>query len=90
MDIILIMQSNCLSPQVIFYITDRSKAVLLIWFSVFACFGVSFCTVFTLCVSRCYLFRSKDKEDKIKKLCLTSRFETDNISSVELLLRHNE
>ena len=27
---------------------------------------------------------------KIKKLCLTSRFETDNISSVELLLRHNE
>ena len=31
-------------PLVIFYITDRSKAVLLIWFSVFACFGVSFCT----------------------------------------------
>ena len=30
------------------------------------------------------------KEIKIKKLCLTSRFETDNISSVELLLRHNE
>ena len=29
-------------PPVIFYITDRSKAVLLIWFSVFACFGVSF------------------------------------------------
>ena len=27
---------------------------------------------------------------KIKKLCLTPRFETDNISSVELLLRHNE
>ena len=27
---------------------------------------------------------------KIKKLCLTSRFETDNISSVELLLRHNK
>ena len=26
---------------------------------------------------------------KIKKICLTSRFETDNISSVELLLRHN-
>ena len=26
---------------------------------------------------------------QIKKLCLTSRFETDNISSVELLLRHN-
>ena len=32
--------------------TDRSKAVLLIWFSVFACFGVGFCTVFTLCVLR--------------------------------------
>ena len=31
----------------IYYITDRSKAVLLIWFSVFDCFGVSFCTVFT-------------------------------------------
>ena len=30
------------------------------------------------------------KKIKIKKLCLTSRFETDNISSVELLLRHNE
>ena len=27
---------------------------------------------------------------KIKKLCLTSRFETDNISSVELLLRQNK
>ena len=32
----------------------------------------------------------KDIKIKIKKLCLTSRFETDNISSVELLLRHNE
>ena len=34
----------------------------------------------------------KDKEIKIKikKLCLTSRFDIDNISSVELLLRHNE
>ena len=31
-----------------------------------------------------------DKDKKIKKLCLTSRFETDNISSVELLLRHNK
>ena len=39
-----------------FYITDRSKAVLLIWFSVFACFSVSFCTVFTFCVS-IYLVR---------------------------------
>ena len=29
------------------YITDRSKAVLQIWFSVFACFGVGFCTIFT-------------------------------------------
>ena len=28
-----------------FYITDRSKAVHLIWFSVFACFGVSFCGI---------------------------------------------
>ena len=38
-------------PPVIVYITDRSKAVLLIC-SVFACFGVRFCTVFTFCVSR--------------------------------------
>ena len=30
------------------------------------------------------------KKKKIKKLCLTLRFVTDNISSVELLLRHNE
>ena len=45
-----------LSPRpVIFYITDRYKAVLLIWFSVFACFGVGFSTVFTFCVSRLYL-----------------------------------
>ena len=29
----------------VFYITDRSEAVLLIWFSVFGGFGVSFCTV---------------------------------------------
>ena len=27
------------------YITTLSKAVLLIWFPVFACFGVSLCTV---------------------------------------------
>ena len=33
-------------------ITDRFKAALLIWFSVFACFRVSFCTVFTFCESR--------------------------------------
>ena len=39
-------------PPVIFYITDHSKAVLLIWFSVLACFGVSYCTVFTFFVSR--------------------------------------
>ena len=32
---------NRLKPQVIFYITDRSKALLLIWFSLIACFGVS-------------------------------------------------
>ena len=36
-----------LSPPV-----TSSKAALLIWFSVFACFGVSFCTGFTICVSR--------------------------------------
>ena len=30
------------------------------------------------------------KNKKIKKLCLTSRFQTVNISSVELLLRHNK
>ena len=30
------------------------------------------------------------KDIKIKKLCLTSRFETVNISSVGLLLRHNK
>ena len=36
----------------IFYKTDRPKAVLLIWFSGFASFGVSFCTVFNFCVSR--------------------------------------
>ena len=34
--------------SVIFYTTDRSKAVILICFSLFACFGVSFCTVFHL------------------------------------------
>ena len=38
-----------LNPTVIFYITDPSKALLLIWFSVFDCFGVSFCTVFSFC-----------------------------------------
>ena len=37
---------------VVFIISDRSKAVLLISSSVFACFGVSFCTVYTFCVSR--------------------------------------
>ena len=42
---------NRLKPPLVFYITDCSKAGLLIWFPVFACFGVSFCTVFT-CVSR--------------------------------------
>ena len=36
------------------YITDRSKSKLLILFSVFNCFGVSFCSVFTIDVSRCY------------------------------------
>ena len=33
---------NRFKPPVIFHITARSKAVLLIWFSVFACFGVIF------------------------------------------------
>ena len=44
---------NRLKPPVIFEITGSSKAllVLLILFSVFACFGVNFCTVFTFCVS---------------------------------------
>ena len=36
------------------YITDRSKAERL-WFSLLACFGVSFCTVVTFSVSRCYV-----------------------------------
>ena len=31
--------------------TDRSNALPLIWFFVFACFGVSFCTVYTFSVS---------------------------------------
>ena len=33
-------------------ISDRSKAVILISLSVCDCFGVSFCTVFTVCVPR--------------------------------------
>ena len=43
---------NLFKPPVMFYITDRSNAVLQIWFYVFACFDVRFCTVFTFCVSR--------------------------------------
>ena len=43
---------NRFRPSVIFYIPGRSKSVLLIWFSVFAFFGVNLCTVFTFCVSR--------------------------------------
>ena len=43
-----------LSPKVIFYIADRSKAVILIWFSVFACFSITLCSVFTICVSKWY------------------------------------
>ena len=31
-----------INSPVIFHITDSSKAVLPIWFSVFACFGTSF------------------------------------------------
>ena len=45
---------NRFKPPVIFYITDRSKAVLQISFSVFACFAVSFCTVllsFSVCLN---------------------------------------
>ena len=38
-------------------ITDRSKVVLLIWLSVFACFGDRVCTDFTFCLFRRYLFR---------------------------------
>ena len=36
---------------ILFYINDRSRSVLLIWFYVFACIGVSFCTVFIFFVS---------------------------------------
>ena len=37
---------NVSSPTYIdMYITDWSKAVLLIWFSVFSCSRVSFCAV---------------------------------------------
>ena len=43
---------NRFKPTSKIYITDHSKAALLIWLSVFACFGGSFCTVFTFCVSR--------------------------------------
>ena len=39
-------------PPIIVYITDRSKVVILIWFSVFTCFGVSFYTAVTFCRSR--------------------------------------
>ena len=39
-----------ISTPVIFYVTDHSKAVHPIWFSVFAYFG--FWTIFTFCVSR--------------------------------------
>ena len=39
----------------VFYITDRSKAILLILFSVIACFGVSFGIIFTFYVSIRYL-----------------------------------
>ena len=31
---------NGFKPPVIFHITDHSKAVLPIWFSVYACFGL--------------------------------------------------
>ena len=47
---------NRFKPPVLFDITDRSKAVLLIWLSVFACFGVSFCTCFTFYVSKCNMY----------------------------------
>ena len=38
------------------YITDRSKAVLLIWFSVFSCSRISFCAVLpSVCVDNIQL-----------------------------------
>ena len=43
---------NRFSPLVVFYITDRSKAVVLVWFSVIACFGISVCSGFNFYVSR--------------------------------------
>ena len=45
---------NRFKSPVVFSITERSNAILLIWLYVFACFGVSFCAVFN-CVSRLYL-----------------------------------
>ena len=48
--------SQIKSP-VIFYVTGRSKAVLLIWLFMFTCFGVSFCTVFTFYVSYSVRFK---------------------------------
>ena len=47
-------------PPVIFHITGHSNVILLICFSVFAWFGVSYCTVITLCVSRWYFFRIRN------------------------------
>ena len=46
---------NRIQAPVMFHITNRSKAVLLILFSVFGCLCVSFWNVFTFCVSRLYL-----------------------------------
>ena len=43
---------NLFKPPLLFYGTDCSKAVILIWLSVFSCFDVSFRTVFTFYVSR--------------------------------------
>ena len=43
---------NRLMPPVMFRNSDHSKAVLLIWLSVYVCFGVGYCTVFIFCLSR--------------------------------------
>ena len=53
---------------------------------------ILFTMIFPLSITRYFVvsIRKGFQKDKIKKLCLTSRFETVNISSVELLLRHNK
>ena len=60
--------------------TDRSKAVFRIWFSVFPCFDVSFCAVFTFCVSEWYLvyynlYRGRNKQTIKMKVANWDMFE---------------